>query len=323
MKHETPNTTADAAAWQISPAGRAWVVTTTLLLAIGVFRNINLLTLLGYVMLAVVVLNLLAAGWRLPRLRARRHVAGPVFAGAPCAVEVELTNPAAGPCRGLRVEDGGALHAQSWFVERLAAGATAALGGQVVLPRRGRCAWGPVVVRSGHPFGLVWRRVELGEAGEVIVLPRLGWLHRGLLRRRLRGGDPRGEHPRQSGWRHRAAQAEIHGLRPFRPGDSPRWIHWRTSARRNELMVREFEDVPGENLLLVFDPTPPERMKDEGGRMNEEAGGPPPFILHPSSFILSRGRSAWRRRSAGSGAGARATGWCWPPRGRSRASWTG
>src|SRR5260370_13190239 len=50
-------------------------------------------------------------------------------------------------------------------------------------------------------------------------------------------------------------QDDLHGLRPFRPGDSPRWIHWRTSARRNEKMVREFERTPGQNLILIVDPT--------------------------------------------------------------------
>jgi uncharacterized protein (DUF58 family) len=75
------------------------------------------------------------------------------------------------------------------------------------------------------------------------------------LRRFLRGADPRNLRIRQRPKVHRAAQDEFHGLRPYRPGDSPRWVHWRTSARRGELMVREFEDLPSENLLLVFDPT--------------------------------------------------------------------
>ena len=68
-------------------------------------------------------------------------------------------------------------------------------------------------------------------------------------------GDPRGEHSRQAGSRHELARADFHGLRQYRTGDSLRWIHWRTSARRGQLMVKEYEDVPGEDLVLVFDPT--------------------------------------------------------------------
>jgi len=59
---------------------------------------------------------------------------------------------------------------------------------------------------------------------------------------------------------HPTAQAEIHGVRSYRSGDNPRLIHWRTSARRGELMVRELEDVPSDNLLVIVDPTHPQPL---------------------------------------------------------------
>jgi uncharacterized protein (DUF58 family) len=49
------------------------------------------------------------------------------------------------------------------------------------------------------------------------------------------------------------SQSELHGVRAFRNDDSPRWIHWPTSARSGELMVREFEDSPVDNLILILD----------------------------------------------------------------------
>ena len=49
-------------------------------------------------------------------------------------------------------------------------------------------------------------------------------------------------------------QEEYHGLRDYRSGDSPRWIHWRTSARRGELMVKEFEQQNEQDLALLIDP---------------------------------------------------------------------
>ena len=221
---------------------------------IGWLRSINLLVLLGYLLAAVPLLNALAAARPLRGLTARRRVAQPVYAGIPFSVDVRVV-PGRGRVRlGVRVEDVGPDHRLSWFVDRLDRHGQS-LRGQVVLHRRGRYSWGPVLASSGYPFGLVHRRKMLAPGEEVIVLPRLGQLHRGLFRRLLwstaADADRRHRQPR----RHPAAQEQFHGLRPFRAGDNPRAVHWRTSARRGEWMVREFEDLPSDNLLLVFDPS--------------------------------------------------------------------
>jgi len=65
--------------------------------------------------------------------------------------------------------------------------------------------------------------------------------------------DERARHTR----RRLALEAEFHGLRQFRPGDSPRWIHWRTSARTGELVVREFDHGTHHDLLLILEPYAP------------------------------------------------------------------
>jgi uncharacterized protein (DUF58 family) len=144
----------------------------------------------------------------------------------------------------------------------------------LILPKRGHYAWGPLWAWSRYPFGLVRRGAQLVAGEEVIVLPRLGRLHRGRLRqflaRQVAAAEPIRRAPR-----HRlATEAEFHGLRAFRHGDSPRWIHWRTTARRGELMVREFEDAPGEHLILVVDPYRPaeeERQLASGGLPDGQA----------------------------------------------------
>jgi uncharacterized protein (DUF58 family) len=85
---------------------------------------------------------------------------------------------------------------------------------------------------------------------------------------------------KQRARRHPAAQADLHGLRAFRSGDSPRWVHWPTTARRGELMVREFEEMPTDSLVLVLDPTQPEqwlvggRQSEVGGQMSAAKNGP-------------------------------------------------
>jgi uncharacterized protein (DUF58 family) len=243
--------------FRLTPEGTGWLIVTGLVVGIGFFKSINLLLLLGYLLVVIVVANAVLAGRRLRGLRGRRRIAGPVFAGSPCGVEVHIKPSRPGGLPAVRVEDRGPAHALDWFTDRLEGAGEHSFRGEVVLPARGLYAWGPVTASSGYPFGLARRRVLLAPGEAVIVLPRLGRLHRGRLRRHLRGVDPRRDRTRQRPQRHPGAQAEFHGLRDYRAGDSPRLIHWRTSARCGTLMVREFEDLPGENLLLVFDPTLP------------------------------------------------------------------
>jgi uncharacterized protein (DUF58 family) len=252
-------------------AGWLWLLVVATLLGIGLLRRINLLTLLACPLLAVWCLNVVLA-YRQPRkLRGRRRIDGPVFAQTPFQVYVEVTNPRRTARRSVRVEDSGPAHTLTEFTLRLAGKETKAFRTRLALPDRGRYVWGPLWAWSGYPFGLARRGVQLAAGEEVIVLPRLGRLHRGKLRKFLAQSTILAEPIRLSPRRRIEAQAEFHGLRAFRAGDSPRWIHWRTTARRGELMVREFEDAPGEHLILVVDLYLPGAERDQRADRSEVA----------------------------------------------------
>ena len=125
---------------------------------------------------------------------------------------------------------------------------------EIEMPGRGAYLWEPLVARSGTPFGLVEARLSAGAAERRLVLPQLGQLHRGRFRQFLNVtvgslGVTHGQWPTPRP----DSQSELHGVRAFRNGDSPRWIHWPTSARSGELMVREFEDAPVDNLILILE----------------------------------------------------------------------
>jgi uncharacterized protein (DUF58 family) len=243
-----------------------------LLLAVGLHRGINLLLLLGYALLGMAILSVLAAGRSLRGLRVRRRIAEWVFARTPCDVQVQVSNSGWLPRLGLHIEDSGPDHAVTWHLDHLPGRGNRTYRREVLLPRRGRYAWGAVRAGSAYPFGLVERQARLAPAEDVIVLPRVGGLHRGRFLRYLRSLTPQSSnaHIRRRPQSHPAAQAEFHGLRAYRGGDSPRLIHWRTSARRGELMVREFEDEPNDNLLLVFDPTLPSESDYCGVPLREQ-----------------------------------------------------
>jgi len=52
---------------------------------------------------------------------------------------------------------------------------------------------------------------------------------------------------------------EFHHLRDYRPGDNPRDIHWRTSARQNGLMVRDFHQSRDRGLMVLIELWQPDR----------------------------------------------------------------
>ena len=87
-----------------------------------------------------------------------------------------------------------------------------------------------------------------------MVLPAVGRIDPSGLRRWVlmqAGGDGRA---RKVLRRVTTDQADVRGVRPYRPGDAIRSIHWRTSARRGELMVREYDAAPSPELLVVVEP---------------------------------------------------------------------
>ncbi len=123
--------------------------------------------------------------------------------------------------------------------------------------RRGQYEFGPVRVVSRFPLGLMERSFALGDVEKLIVYPRFG-----RLTPRWRQSAAFGESVTERAVvRVGAGDDEFHCLREYRGGDNPRDIHWRTTARRSQLMVREYQHHRREDLLLIVDLWIPTRAK--------------------------------------------------------------
>ncbi len=241
--------------WRTRPTkeGRLWLAASGILWFTGWLKGINLLLLLAYAVLALWLLNWVVARRALRGLAARRVVHPPVFAGKPTLWEVEVADEGVRPFSGWRVLDEGPHHRAEWFVLELRAGGRTRLRQSLTLPVRGDYECRPLRAASAYPFGLVSREAEFADGERLTVLPPVGTLHAGRLRRWL-AQTPRPDERTRRSRRKLATEVEFHGLRAFRPGDSPRWIHWRTSARRGELMVREFDQGTHHDLCLIVEP---------------------------------------------------------------------
>ena len=120
---------------------------------------------------------------------------------------------------------------------------------QLRLLPRGRHACGPVRLLTRFPLGLVERSYVMSCPGELLVYPRIGRLTSQWHREQLNADElVQSTRPRSG-----AFEDEFHRLREYRQGDSVRSIHWRTTARRNQLMVRENHQMRDLDLALIVD----------------------------------------------------------------------
>src|SRR5690348_3823348 len=90
---------------RLTREGRYWLLLSLVLLVLGLYKGVNLLCLLAYVMLACLALNLWLAGRRLKHVRGSRRIGEPAFAGEPFAVELRGVNTGRGPQFGVGLED--------------------------------------------------------------------------------------------------------------------------------------------------------------------------------------------------------------------------
>src|SRR4029078_2546936 len=100
------------------------------------------------------------------------------------------------------------------------------------------------------PFGLERVEQPLDAPGALLVYPRMVELDRLFSEGGTRGQDGRGLLLR------RPSGFDLHSVREYEHGDSLRKVHWRSTARRAQLMVKELEDAPRDEGALLLDADP-------------------------------------------------------------------
>ena len=112
-------------------------------------------------------------------------------------------------------------------------------GGATSSSRRGR--------RSTTRSGWLAPRSTLAAGGALLVYPRLVPLDRLFSESGAHAQDGRRLLLR------RPSGFDLHSVREYEQGESLRKVHWRTTARRGQLMVKELEDAPRDEIAVLLD----------------------------------------------------------------------
>jgi uncharacterized protein (DUF58 family) len=231
----------------------------------AIIQNINLLVLISGAFAGILLLQ-----WRLSKrtlvgLKIERFVPSQIEARHPFQVELQVENPRrwlgswligiqesigtlkGGSAKSKRKESNVALLIPHVYPE-----STAQATYECQFARRGRYIVEPTRVSTIFPFSLTRGTRFAGLKQELIAIPARGHLvpsWRSILNLPGQGGNHRQQrHSNRSG-----TDGEFYGMREFRTGDSPRFIHWRTSAKRNHFVVKQMERLDDRTLHIVLD----------------------------------------------------------------------
>ena len=219
--------------------------------AFGLGLGERALLSIGIVLLALPLLAALATSRARYRIRCTRRITPPrVPAGHNAVVSLRLENISRLPTGLLLAEDGlpYSLGTRPRFVlERIEQGGWRELTYPIQSGSRGKYTIGPLQVRVADAFGLVELTRSFAARSTLVVTPAIIPLPSMPL-----AGNWRGEGGGHTRTADTAGEDDVIP-RPYRDGDELRRVHWRSTARHGELMVRREEQRWRNRAVLLLD----------------------------------------------------------------------
>ena len=209
-------------------------------MALGALNfNNNPALLLALLLAGAAQASLIAAHMQLSGVVVDAVAADPVPAGEPLRLRIALGSRDARMRRGLRIAHGDAYVHATFGHD----GVTAEL--PLPTERRGPMPLPRIELSTVQPLGLAraWAYVWPQQSLLVYAAPE--------------AQAPPLPAPAGDAGRAQVTRAgdDVHHLRGYRAGDAPRTVAWKASARRDSLLVREYEQHRSEQLLLDWDAT--------------------------------------------------------------------
>jgi uncharacterized protein (DUF58 family) len=147
--------------------------------------------------------------------------------------------------------------------------------------RRGVYRWPPPRLGSVDPLGLFEHLKPQGDAQETLVLPRPVRVERLGLWSGASASSPQAPRTMPT-----TDAAELHGIRPWHPGEAVRRVHWKSTARTGQLHIVEWEEHPAGDLSVLLDTSHAALVGDEDDNSFEASIV---FVASMAAYVLESG----------------------------------
>jgi len=217
----------------------------------------NLLYLILGGMLSFIVASGILSNINLKKLTIKRNLPESLFAQTPTIVRLEVENKKRTVPSFILLVQTPSQNGSSALIPTVGPRGKAVGFMESVFPKRGLHELAPLKVTTRFPFGLFTKGMEADAGGTVLVFPRLAPVDG--LDFNPRGNE--GESPLiQSG-----QGSDPFSVKDFHPGDNPRHIHWKSTAKRGKLMRREFarEQEPSVTIRVGINPGDADNVLEE------------------------------------------------------------
>lgn len=235
---------------------RNWIFLSVIILAnliIGLRTSIGFFYYFCLLLTLTLVLNFtfVLVEYFTVALKIERYAANKITEDDILKIRTTIENKGLLPAFNIVLEDNlpcaASLQKTMMVQDYLGAGSFVALDYRCVCPRRGRYDLGPFSIYFFDPLGLIYLKKTYKKFSELYVMPRtfnirhfpplakgiLPWF--GIETSRVSGDED-----------------EFYGVREYKPADPVKRIHWLSSARKGELIVRQFQHQRFFRATLVF-----------------------------------------------------------------------
>ena len=240
---------------RFTPEGRTVIIIS---LAVG-FAAVNTGNNLLYLVLAMLLSLIIASGflseWGIKGLAIKRTFPPYIFAQTPCSILVQVTNLKRYlPSFSLELEEeiDGEKKGGLAYLFRVGPQKTQTQVYRLSFPRRGIHRLRNPHLLTRFPFGFFIKGARTKETREVLAYPQLlPWEE--LLPEQTRGDESARSRP------HKGRGEEIFAVREYLPGDTSRDIHWRSTAKRSQPIVKEYERPGAKKVQIYLDTYVPKK----------------------------------------------------------------